>query len=83
MHSEVLLGCDTVLLGVQFLCFKKSQCLYITVKQPKQFMLLALFDQENEGTTILSTVRNYTPDNTASYPRRISSSATPLREPQI
>jgi hypothetical protein len=41
-------------------------------------VLLALPDRENEGNVILSDVRNYTPDDTAAYPSRISSSATPL-----
>jgi hypothetical protein len=56
---------------VWFLGFRESQGLYLGVKDSKQFMLLTLLDRENEGTVILSNIRNYTPDNTAKYPRRI------------
>jgi len=34
-------------------------------------MLLELLDRENEGSETLSNVRNCTPDDTATYPRRI------------
>jgi hypothetical protein len=38
----------------------------------------ALLDVEDEGTVILRNVENHSPDNTASHPRRLHSSATLL-----
>jgi hypothetical protein len=37
----------------------------------------------NLGTMILQNVRNYSPNDKVSHSRRLESSATPLREPQI
>ena len=36
------------------------------------------YDPEDEGITILRNVGNYSPQNTASHPRRLASSTTPL-----
>ena len=42
-----------------------------------------LLDSEDEGTMLLWNLVNYTSNNSASHPRRLLSSATPLWEPLI
>jgi hypothetical protein len=44
-------------------------------------VFLGLADPEDEATTILRNIRNYSPSDTASYPRRLESSEMLLSKP--
>jgi hypothetical protein len=77
------------LLGMMLCCWVNSYhfgdhiALIFNVKQSKIWTSIALLDIKDEGAVIPLNVRNYPPNNTASLPRRLESSATLLWSPQI
>jgi len=54
--------------------FVGSYFLHVQLCRPSR-MTSGLLGSEDEGTVILQTVRNYTPNNTASHPTRLDTSA--------
>jgi hypothetical protein len=78
LEESSVLGCDAVSLREYFQTFRKVTHIQGQVIHKENLFLFELRDSDDEGITILRNVGNFSPNDTASHPRRLGYSATQL-----